>query len=133
METFLNRLPVAHRGLHTEELPENSLPAFREAALAGYAIETDVHFTKDRQLAVFHDDDLLRMTGDKRTVSECTMSELRLLKLNGSEEKIPTVAELLETVRGRAPLLIEIKNMDGVKPQEIAAALSESLAGYEGA
>ena len=53
----------AHRGLHTEDgtVPENSLPAFRAAAEAGYAVEMDVHLTADDQLVVFHDDTLERM------------------------------------------------------------------------
>lgn len=40
----------AHRGLHTEDgtVPENSLPAFRAAAEAGYAVEMDVHLTAGR-------------------------------------------------------------------------------------
>lgn len=55
----------AHRGLHTEDgtVPENSLPAFRAAAEAGYAVEMDVHLTADDQLVVFHDDTLERMCG----------------------------------------------------------------------
>ena len=130
MDTFLTRIPVAHRGLHDETMPENSLPAFRAAAKAGYAIETDVHFTKDLQLAVFHDDSLFRMTGDERTVESCTMSELKALKLNKSNETIPAFAEVLEAA-GDAPLLIEIKNMK-VKGEVIARALSEALEGHRG-
>ena len=38
---------IAHRGL-TNEAPENSNPAFRKAGENGFwAIETDVHKTKD--------------------------------------------------------------------------------------
>ena len=55
---FLKDLPVAHRGLHDEKEPENSLAAFERAVNAGYAIETDVRFTKDCRLALFHDDAL---------------------------------------------------------------------------
>lgn len=54
----------AHRGLFgtQQRPPENSLPAFAAAAKGGYGIELDVQFTKDRQLVVFHDDTLDRMT-----------------------------------------------------------------------
>ena len=56
---------VAHRGLHAagKGVPENSLPAFRAAAEAGYAIERGVHRAADGTLVVFHDHDLRRMTG----------------------------------------------------------------------
>ncbi len=132
METFLKDLPVAHRGLHGEGVPENSLAAFEAARKAGYAIETDVRFTKDGQLAVFHDDSLFRMTKDPRNVNELPMSEIKELFLQDTAEKIPTVRELLSCVDGRVPLLIEIKNMAGVKPQHIARALSDALEGYTG-
>ncbi len=129
---FLTKLPIAHRGLHGGAVPENSLAAFERALGAGYAIETDVRFTKDRQLAVFHDDRLKRMTGIDESVDACTMSEIGAMKLNGTEETVPSVHALLELVRGRVPLLIEIKNMRGVGAREIARALSEALKGYPG-
>ena len=57
----------AHRGLFSvqQRPPENSLPAFAAAARHGYGIELDVQFTEDRQLVVFHDDTLDRMTSAK--------------------------------------------------------------------
>lgn len=47
----------AHRGLHDNETeaPENSLPALKKAVKAGYGIELDVQFTKDRVPVVFHE------------------------------------------------------------------------------
>ena len=90
---------------------------------AGYAIETDVHFTKDGQIAVFHDDNLERMTGDKRDLKDLTLAELKELRLGGTEERIPSFEEFLALVNGKVPLLIEIKEMKGVKGREIAAAM----------
>ena len=48
----------AHRGLHTKDktVPENSLPAFRAAAEAGYGVELDIQLSRDGQVVVFHDD-----------------------------------------------------------------------------
>ncbi len=80
-DDFLKQTPIAHRGLHDGTKPENSMPAFLAAIEHGYAIETDVRFTKDKQLVIFHDDDLLRMTGDPRPVSECTYADLVSLPL----------------------------------------------------
>ena len=36
----------AHRGLHNERMPENSMDAFQSAIEHGYAIEVDVHLSK---------------------------------------------------------------------------------------
>lgn len=129
---FLTRLPISHRGLHGDGVPENSIAAFRAAIEHGYAIETDVRFSADGRLVVFHDDDLSRMTGDGRLVAECSAPELKHLRLGGTEEQIPLLSEVLKFVGGRVPLLIEIKNMEGVKPKKIAAALSKALERYEG-
>lgn len=132
IEPFLKTTPFAHRGLHGGTMPENSLSAFRAAVEKGYGIETDIRFTKDKKIVVFHDDDLLRMTGDKRQVSDCTYEELSALTLGGTDEHIPLFSDFLEEIGGRVPLLIEIKNMAGVKAGEIAGALSEAMRGYRG-
>lgn len=133
MENFLKTLPVAHRGLHDETKPENSLSAFSAALSAGYAIETDVRFTKDRQLVVFHDDTLLRMTGDPRAVADCTLRELSPLRLAGSDEPIPSFADFLFLLRD-TPLLLEIKNMPKIKGAEVGRAILAEIerSGYRG-
>ena len=131
-DAFLKNIPIAHRGLHDETKPENSLPAFLAAIGHGYAIETDVRFTKDRQLVVFHDDDLLRMTGDPRPFADCTYAELPPLQLGEKPAHIPLFSDFLQAVGGRVPLLIEIKNMPKVKGEEVAAAMYEILRGYGG-
>lgn len=85
--------PVAHRGIHDNiTVPENSLPAFNAAAEAGCGIELDVQFTKDRQLVVFHDDNLSRMCGDDRLVIDVTYDELSKMRLLDSDEKIPLLS-----------------------------------------
>lgn len=132
MFDFLTKIPIAHRGLHGAGVPENSLAAFRAAIEHGYTIETDVHFSADGRLVVFHDDTLARMTGDERAVKECTALQLKHLRLGGTDEQIPLLSELLRLVDGKVPLLIEIKNMPGVKPKKIAAALAKALEGYDG-
>lgn len=103
---------VAHRGLHAagKGVPENSLPAFRAAAEAGYAIELDVHRASDGTLVVFHDHDLRRMTGARGTVERMDFRSLRRLRLGGTACTIPLLREVLECVGGRVPLLIELKN-----------------------
>ena len=57
----------AHRGLHGNGIPENSLAAFRLAAEAGCGIELDVQLSRDGEVMVFHDYTLTRMTGKQVT------------------------------------------------------------------
>lgn len=102
--------PIAHRGLWNNEIPENSLLSYENAIKHGFPIEIDVHKSKDGVLFVFHDDNLKRMTGTDSLLHEKTSKEIKELFLNGTEEKIPTLKEVLETVDGKVPLLIEIKN-----------------------
>jgi glycerophosphoryl diester phosphodiesterase len=106
---WLLEIPVAHRGLHSPGIPENSLAACREAIRNGYAIELDVRRTRDDVLVVFHDENLARMTGQDRILETCSFAGLRGVVLSGTDERIPSLAGFLETVGGRAGLLIEVK------------------------
>ena len=54
---------IAHRGLHDEQSPENSLSAFEKAIENGYVIELDVQQISDGTVIVFHDATLSRLTG----------------------------------------------------------------------
>ena len=65
----LDNLYIAHRGLHglSENTPENSLEAYKKAVEFGYAIEIDIHLTKDGEVVVFHDDTLNRVCGGKNS------------------------------------------------------------------
>lgn len=103
---------IAHRGLNDTKVwaPENSPESFRRAVLNGFSIELDVHLSKDKNLVVFHDDNLLRMTGVNKKITSLTLSQIKELKLADTSERIPTLAEVLKIVNGQVPLYIEIKN-----------------------
>ena len=64
--------PIAHRGLHGGDIPENSMPAFERAVDNGYNIELDVHITIDGVVVVFHDDTLTRVCGVDKKIADCT-------------------------------------------------------------
>ena len=93
----------AHRGLHDGEIPENSLPAFARAADKGFGIELDVQLSADGVIMVFHDDTLIRMTGVQGKLCEYSREQLQQMRLGESDEVIPTLDEVLETVGGRIP------------------------------
>ncbi len=107
--SWLLEVPLAHRGLHDEELPENSLPAFRAAAKAGYGVELDVHLSRDGQPVVLHDSTLSRVAGDERRVSALSAAELGELRLRGSQHGIPTLREALDELTD-VPVMIEVKS-----------------------
>lgn len=112
--SWLVQTPIAHRGLHDKTHPENSLGAFARAIEEGYPIELDVQMISDGTVVVFHDDSLSRLTNNDGYIKFLTKSDLEILKLGGSKEKIPTFEEVLKFVDGRVPLLIEIKNSSKV-------------------
>jgi glycerophosphoryl diester phosphodiesterase len=99
----------AHRGLHGNGIPENSLAAFELACQDGYGIELDVQLSRDGEVMVFHDYTLVRMTGDGRKLCEVDAAELQGLALAGTDQFIPTLREVLALVDGRVPILVELK------------------------
>jgi glycerophosphoryl diester phosphodiesterase len=67
----------AHRGA-SGEAPENTMPAFQQAADLGIAyIELDVHLTRDGHVVVFHDDTLERTTNGHGQVKDRSLTELQ--------------------------------------------------------
>ncbi len=121
----------AHRGLHRidKSTPENSLPAFAHAARIGYGIELDVHITADGALVVFHDDDTSRACGVGGRVEDMSLAELKALRLFGTDNAIPTLAEALEAANG-APLIVELKR--GARNRELCRRVCEEMQGYSG-
>lgn len=122
----------AHRGLHSRDgqIPENSLAAFTGAVEKGYAIEMDLRLTKDKQVVVFHDDDLMRMCSKEGRVDSFTFSELRELRLNGTIHFIPLLSEVLKTVSMDVPLILELKPCPNYK--ELCEAAWAILRLYDG-
>lgn len=109
---------VAHRGW-SGKAPENTMAAFTLALEEPeiYAIELDVHLSKDGIPIVIHDHSLERTSDGTGLVMERTAEELQKLdagKWFGMQyegEKIPLLEEVLKTTKNKKPLLIELKQM----------------------
>ena len=108
-------LYIAHRGL-SARFPENTLAAFRAAVDAGaHMIELDVSFSRDRQLVVIHDDTVDRTTNGSGKVNTLTRDALNQLDAGSwfnprfAGERLPTLAQVLDTAKGRLLVNIEIK------------------------
>ena len=123
----------AHRGLYDNlwGVPENSLPAFQAAVDKGYGIELDVHLTADNELVVHHDDTLYRMCHVERDIKDMTLKEIRQYTLLATDEKIPTLQEVLDLVDGKVPLLIELKT-EAHTCDRLCRILSKALHNYKG-
>ena len=115
--TGARRVPlvIAHRG-DVANAPENTLPAFRSAYERGAdGIELDVRMTRDRQLVVFHDRGLKRITGKRGLVSNATLDEVRALDVGGwfapefRGEQAPTLDEVFELLPPGFLINVEMK------------------------
>jgi len=123
----------AHRGLHCPGTPENSLTAFSAAISGGMGIECDVQRSSDGQAMVFHDWDLDRLTDESGPVLGRTSAALSQVHLRDSNDRIPTLRDLLGLVRGRVPILIEVKSRRDHRVSSLCLAVRRVLEGYQGA
>ena len=107
----------AHRGA-SEYLPENTLLSFYTGVyMKANGIETDVRRAKDGTLVLFHDNTLERVTGDPRSVEECTLAELMELDVqkDGYTDKIAVFEDFLQKFAFRdLTFAIELKG-EGVE------------------
>jgi glycerophosphoryl diester phosphodiesterase len=101
---------IGHRGC-ADQYPENTVYAVRETAERLDWVEIDVRRCRSGELVVFHDetvDDLTDGTGD---VGELSLTELEDLRVEGSDEGIPTLAELVEAVPAGLNVQVELKEV----------------------
>lgn len=108
-------LVIAHRGA-SGTAPENTLIAVMHAMRAqADVIEIDVHLSADGEVVVIHDATLDRTTNGTGKVEDHSLEALKELDAGYwfdekfEREPIPTLAEVMEVIDGKAILLIEIK------------------------
>ena len=90
-----------HRGARFT-VPENTMTAFKYAIDLGVdSIETDIRFTKDKQLVIMHDETVDRTTDGHGYVREMTLEEFKKLNAargyeDSAPEAPPTFEEFLQ-------------------------------------
>ena len=106
---------IAHRGA-AGKAPENTLASIRQAVKDGADwIEIDVQETLDGKVVVIHDSDFMKLAGRDLKVWNSTVKELQEIDVGSwfgpefSAERVPTLAQVLEEVRGQSRVLIELK------------------------
>ena len=106
---------TGHRGAAKLE-PENTLLSIQKAIDLGVdQIEIDVHLTRDQHLVVIHDTTVDRTTDGQGAVAAFTLAEVKQLDA-GKGERIPTLQEVMDLVRGKVILQIELKGPDTAEP-----------------
>ena len=128
---LLRNWNYAHRGLHDTDRPENSMSAFGAALDAGFGIELDLHLLKDGNIAVMHDSSLKRTAGLDVAIEGLTTQELAQYSLLVSGEPIPLFSDVLQLYQGKAPMIIELKCVDG-NHAALCKAVCKQLEGYDG-
>ncbi|MEZ4611991.1 MAG: glycerophosphodiester phosphodiesterase family protein [Caldilineaceae bacterium] len=125
---------VAHRGTPTIE-PENTLPSFALALDQGAdALETDLRFTRDDEIVLFHDATLERTTDGQGPVRDHTLAELRRFPhpapgRHVEQAPVPTLVDLLIMTQARTPLLLGLKDRRFLEPR-YAQKLLDTLTAY---
>ncbi len=111
-------LIFGHRGA-SKVAPENTLPAFEAAVrLAADGVELDVQYSSDGRLVIFHNTTLNKTSTGTGRVTAHTLDELRGLDAGSwfgpqfAGTRIPTLDEVLDLLRGKLLVNIELKSFD---------------------
>jgi glycerophosphoryl diester phosphodiesterase len=129
---WLTQWEYAHRGLHSVGVPENSRAAAEAAIAAGLGIECDIQMSQDNVPLVFHDWELDRLTRERGPVAVRPADALCRIPLMETGQTIWTLADLLDLVAGRVPILVEVKSQPDFALAEACMAIARTLGGYAG-
>ena len=106
---------IAHRGAAGMR-PENTLASIRQAVEDGADwVEIDVQETADGQVVVMHDSDFMKLAGVDLRIWEATLDDLSRIDIGSwfdpiyADQRTPLLEDVLEIVRDKSNLLIELK------------------------
>jgi glycerophosphoryl diester phosphodiesterase len=119
-------LILGHRGMPNRRIAENTILSFVQAVQAGvHGVEFDVRLSRDGQMVIFHDDNLIRAAGDARRVRDLTAKELASVELRGAGS-IPLLNEVIRAVP--EPLWLDFEIKDEEAAPQVFAKLKTSSA-----
>ncbi len=106
---------MAHRGA-SYDAPENTLASIQGAIDQGADwVEIDVQETREGNIVVIHDRDLMKVAGVPLAVFDTPLDELRGVDIGSyrdphfADQRVPLLSEVLELARGRIRVNIELK------------------------
>jgi glycerophosphoryl diester phosphodiesterase len=113
----------AHRGCFSNEIPENSIPAFEKAVEMGLdGFELDAYATKDKVVMISHHEPLENLTNGKGHIPDYTYDECRKFQLRKRRHSneftkltLPTLQEVFDVVKNSvAKIQIHIEDINSV-------------------
>lgn len=106
---------IAHRGA-SKSAPENTMAAIKQAIADGTdCVEIDVQETADGTVVVFHDSDFMKLADMNLKIWDATMKDLEDIDIGSwfapefKNERVPTLADVLDTCKGKVGIYIELK------------------------
>jgi glycerophosphoryl diester phosphodiesterase len=131
---WLTSDPIAHRGLYdeTKGAPQNSLAAFRRAIAHGMPFEFDVQYTADGCPMVWHDATVELPNGIHSRVGDLKSSDLTKLRLGDTQETVPMLAQVLELVDGKVPIVVDVRRWGFDRHGTFERAIASQLRTYSG-
>ena len=98
------------------------MAAMEAAIAANHPIEIDIQLLADGHIAVFHDKDLERLTGQPGSIADQTLETLPKFHLFGTDQTIPSLTEALDLINGQVPVLVELKKRRQGRPLRVGPA-----------
>ena len=124
---------IAKYGYVTEDAPENTLKAFKNAMDKNYPILIGVQMIDDGEIVCFSHKTLSSVTKESGYITKMSLSEIKELNIGETEEKIPTLEEALDFIQGKVPVIIDIFNdcNIGKFEQKVAETLENYITKYQ--
>ena len=108
-------LNIGHRGAMGHE-PENTLASIKKAIdLGADGFEIDVFKCLSGEIVLFHDKYLDKLTDGEGLIEKKSLIDLKKLSVLGTENKIPTLEEVLNIINKQVFLNIELKGKNTAK------------------
>ena len=130
---WLTARPVAHRGLHdaANGVIENTASAFTAAIAGNYAIECDLRISADGEAMVYHDAALGRVASGSGSLAEMKAADLQRMPFRQTGDRMLTLGELCDLVRGHVTLVLEMKSAFD-RDRRLVMRVAEVLKKYAG-
>ena len=119
---FLKHSIIAHRGIYNNiTIYENTMESIMYAVKNNLIVEMDIRITRDNELIVFHDSDAGRMLKLKDDINTLNYEDILYI----SPYHIPTLKEVLDSIDGRVPIIIEVKDDNKIIRNKLVSLLKE--------